>query len=108
MKKSNELKALNNVLKAVVVAYIELRNEGEEAPFNLVNTDHPFKDAAEDCVKAFTDAGHPVTVPLLASLCRTAYTDHKRKDKYAFPLERYDAKTLIDLSVWFKKHQTNA
>lgn len=100
-KSTNKLKALDAALDTVLEAYIRLRDEGNDAPFNLVSTDHPFKATAEDCVKAFTDAGHPVTVPLLASLCRTAYTDHKRTDKHAFPLERYDAQTLIDLSVWF-------
>lgn len=100
-KPKNNLKALDAALETVVRAYVELRNEGDPAPFNRVSTDDAFKVLAENCVKAFTDAGHPVTVPLLASLCRTAYTDTKRTDKYAFPIEGYDAQTLIDLSVWF-------
>lgn len=106
-KPTNKLKALDAVLKAVLVAYIELRDkEKDPAPFNRVlATDDPFADLANKCVKAFTDAGHPVTIPLLASLCRTAYTDSKRKDKYAFPVERYDAETLIDLSVWFASNR---
>jgi hypothetical protein len=106
-KTSNKLKALNAVLKTVLEAYIELRDkEKDPAPFNRVlATDDPFADLANKCVKAFTDAGHPVTIPLLASLCRTAYTDSKRKDKHAFPLERYNAETLIDLSVWFASNR---
>ncbi len=106
-KTSNKLKALDAILKTVLEAYTELRDkEKDPAPFNRVlATDDPFADLANKCVKAFTDAGHPVTIPLLASLCRTAYTDSKRKDKHAFPLERYNAETLIDLSVWFASNR---
>ena len=106
-KKSSKLKALDAALDAVLEAYIRLRDEGFDVPFNLVSTDHPFQATVESCVKAVTDDGHPVTVPLLASLCRSAYTDSKRKDKYALTLDRYDADTLIELARWFATRGKN-
>jgi hypothetical protein len=110
MKKHNPNERLDAALLAVLKAYIEIRDKDDEAaPFNRgLTADDPFIDLVIDCVSAFREAGHPVTLPLLASVCRTAYTDSKRKDKHAFPVERYDAQTLIDLSVWFEsKRPTN-